>query len=155
MKKQIKTVLYLGLSLLIMVNCIKEARSDSFNTDNSAIATKLYGLMQEELINNEEAGIRYTLNSDGSLRFATLSRDWTIGFYPGSLWYLHDLTQDEKWRTRAERYTEIVTIMQYNKLHHDVGFIIGSSYLNGVRKGNKSNYKSIVIQAAKSLSSRF
>ena len=37
---------------------------------------------------------------------------------------------------------------------HDIGFIIGCSYLNGMRMGQEA-YDTIIVQAAKSLSTRF
>lgn len=155
MKKLIEVVLSLGLSFMILISCIQERGDDSFVTDNTLFAVKQYELMHEEITKSDNIAIPRTLTPNGSLLFATLGWDWTIGFYPGSLWCLYDLTKDEKWRVEAEKYTEILSIMQYNTLHHDVGFIIGCSYLNGIRKGNKTNYESVIVQAAKSLSTRF
>ena len=43
---------------------------------------------------------------------------------------------------------------QYITSHHDIGFIIGCSYLNGMRMGQEA-YDTIIVQAAKSLSTRF
>ena len=45
--------------------------------------------------------------------------------------------------------------MKYLKWHHDVGFMIGCSYLNGYRMADKKEYKDVIIEAAKSLSTRF
>ena len=30
-------------------------------------------------------------------------RDWTVGFFPGTLWYLYEGTQRPSWRAAAER----------------------------------------------------
>ena len=81
--------------------------------------------------------------------------DWTIGFFPGSLWYLYNLTDDPYWKDKAESYTEYLIKEQYNTTHHDIGFVIGCSFLNGLRMGGKEEYKPVIVQAAKSLSTRF
>lgn len=81
--------------------------------------------------------------------------DWCSGFFPGSLWYLGELTGNQDWSRRAADYTETLDSAQYLTWHHDVGFIIGSSYLNGYRLGGKEQYAPVVVNAAKSLATRF
>lgn len=54
----------------------------------------------------------------------------------------------------AEKYTEDLDSIQYLTWHHDVGFMIGSSYLNGYLLGKKE-YKNVIVQTAKALSTRF
>ena len=80
--------------------------------------------------------------------------DWTSGFFPGSMWYMYQLTGDEKWEKLAVKYTEALDSVQYLTWHHDVGFMVGCSYLNGIRMGHK-DYASVVLQTARSLSTRF
>lgn len=95
-----------------------------------------------------------TLNPDGSTWYVPVD-DWCSGFFPGSLWYLGHLTGNGELSERAARYTETLDSAQYLTWHHDVGFIIGSSYLNGYRLGGHENYRSAVINAARSLATRF
>lgn len=91
---------------------------------------------------------------DGSIWYVPVD-DWCSGFFPGSLWYLGELTGDQDWSRRAADYTETLDSAQYLTWHHDVGFIIGSSYLNGYRLGKKGQYAPVVVNAAKSLATRF
>lgn len=91
---------------------------------------------------------------DGSIWYVPVD-DWCSGFFPGSLWYLGELTGDQDWSRRAADYTETLDSAQYLTWHHDVGFIIGSSYLNGYRLGKKEQYAPVVVNAAKSLATRF
>ena len=65
---------------------------------------------------------------DGNIWYVPVD-DWCSGFFPGSLWYLGELTGDQDWSRRAADYTETLDSAQYLTWHHDVGFIIGSSYL--------------------------
>lgn len=91
---------------------------------------------------------------DGNIWYVPVD-DWCSGFFPGSLWYLGELTGDQDWSRRAADYTETLDSAQYLTWHHDVGFIIGSSYLNGYRLGKKEQYGPVVVNAAKSLATRF
>ncbi len=85
----------------------------------------------------------------------TSFQDWTSGFFPGSLWYLYRLTGKEEWKKQAEKYTEALDKIQYLTWHHDIGFMIGCSYGNGIRYRGEEEYRKVMVQAAKSLSTRF
>ena len=91
---------------------------------------------------------------DGKIRYTSF-QDWTSGFFPGSLWYLYKLTGKEEWKKEAEKYTEALDKIQYLTWHHDIGFMIQCSYGNGLRFADKEAYKPVIVQAAKSLSTRF
>lgn len=95
-----------------------------------------------------------SLNSDGSYRMA-YKEDWTSGFFPGSLWYLFEYTKDEKWKKEAEKYTMALDSAQFIKWNHDVGFMIQNSFGQGYRITGNEIYKQAVIDAAKSLSTRY
>lgn len=81
--------------------------------------------------------------------------DWTSGFFPGNLWKLYELTGDKKWKIQAIKYTEALDSVQYLTDHHDIGFMIGCSYGNACALTGNDTYRKVIIQAAKSLSTRF
>lgn len=83
------------------------------------------------------------------------SRDWTSGFFPAQLWFYYQFTKDEKWLWLAKKYTEDIKKEQFNKTTHDLGFMIYCPFGNGFKLTQDTVYKSVVVQAAKSLSSRF
>jgi len=91
---------------------------------------------------------------NGKLKMVS-SRDWTSGFFPGNLWYLYEYTQDEKWLREAQKFTQNLEKEQFNRGTHDLGFMIYGSYGHGYRLTKDNHYKKIIIQAAKSLSTRF
>jgi uncharacterized protein YyaL (SSP411 family) len=95
-----------------------------------------------------------SLNKDGSLRMA-YREDWTSGFFPGSLWCLFEFTKDKKWKTEAEKFTMALDSAQFVKWNHDVGFMIQNSFGNGYRLTKNETYKEAVIDAAKSLITRY
>ncbi|HET7535640.1 MAG TPA: glycoside hydrolase family 88 protein [Candidatus Didemnitutus sp.] len=82
-------------------------------------------------------------------------RDWTSGFFPGSMWYLFEATGDAKWRTEAEKFTALLESQKNNKGTHDVGFILYCSYGNGLRLTRNPAYSSVLLNGAASLETRF
>jgi len=84
-----------------------------------------------------------------------VSKDWTSGFFPAELWYLYQYTKDEKWLKLARKYTEDLKKEQYNRGTHDLGFMIYCPFGKGYKLTKDTAYRSVIIQAAKSLSTRF
>lgn len=81
--------------------------------------------------------------------------DWTSGFFPGSLWYLYELTGDEAWRESAVKYTEGMERIKYYTGNHDIGFMINCSFGNGLRLTGKESYNEVLVTAAETLYKRF
>lgn len=143
-----------GISILIWMGCSSRRNvTDELISDNIKNAVKQYSLQTDLMENNGEIRTPRTLDKEGDIVYNSYN-SWTSGFFPGSLWYLYNLTGDEKWEALAVKYTEALDSVQYLTWHHDVGFMVGCSYLNGMRLGNK-DYRSVIIQTAKSLSTRF
>lgn len=84
-----------------------------------------------------------------------VSKDWTSGFFPAELWYFYQYTRDKKWLDLAKKYTEDIKKEQYNRGTHDLGFMVYCPFGNGYRLTQDTTYRSVIIQAAKSLSTRF
>lgn len=92
--------------------------------------------------------------SDGSLN-AVPSRDWTSGFYPGSLWYMYDYTKEKSWADSAAVWTAGLESVKFNTHTHDLGFVLYCSFGNGLRLTNNPSYPPIVLQGAQTLIRRF
>ena len=80
---------------------------------------------------------------------------WCSGFYPGTLLYLYKKTKDKALLTEADRILGDLTKEQYNKGTHDLGFMMYCSFGNALQIAPKPEYKQILINSAKSLSTRF
>ena len=151
-----KTILTtLGISLLVLAGCTSQKQTESNfiqeNIDN-AVAQET---IQTDIIEKSGKILNpRTINKDGSIVYVPID-DWCSGFFPGNIWHMYELTGDKKWLPLAEKYTEALDSVQYLTWHHDVGFMIGCSYLNGYRFAGKEEYKPVIIQTAKSLSTRF
>lgn len=91
---------------------------------------------------------------NGKIRYIS-PEEWTSGFFPGSLWYIYELTGDSIWKSRAVKMTLSLDSIKFLTSHHDVGFMIGSSFGNALRLTGNEAYKEVIVQAAKSLSTRF
>jgi len=91
---------------------------------------------------------------NGQLKMV-VSKDWTSGFFPASLWYFYQYSKDPKWMNLAKKYTADIQKEQFNTKTHDLGFMIYLPFGNGYRLTGDSAYRKVIIQAAKSLSTRF
>jgi uncharacterized protein YyaL (SSP411 family) len=83
------------------------------------------------------------------------SRDWTSGFFAGVLWFLYDYTRDTTWLKEAEKFTSAIEQEQWNGKTHDMGFKLYCSVGNAFRLTGDSVYKNIIVQGARTLSTRF
>ena len=91
---------------------------------------------------------------NGKLKLVA-SRDWTCGFFPGELWMLYGYTHNEAWRQEAQRFTTHMEREKTNATTHDMGFKIFDSYGTAYRLTKDPAYKAIIIQSARTLSTRF
>jgi hypothetical protein len=140
----------------IALTCCTGYKSDNKNfiQDNIDNAAAQYTLQIKAI--EKKGGLLNpkTTDSLGNVRYIP-PEDWCSGFFPGSMWLLNELTGNQKWLELARIYTEALDTVQYLTWHHDVGFIIGCSYLNGYRLNDEYDYGSVIIQAAKSLITRY
>jgi rhamnogalacturonyl hydrolase YesR len=86
---------------------------------------------------------------------AVSARDWTSGFFPGSLWLIYEQTGEAGMRNAAEDFSGRVKEIQHFTGHHDVGFMLGCSYGEGLRITGEEAYRAILVQGARSLATRY
>ena len=91
---------------------------------------------------------------DGQLKLVA-SNGWTSGFFPGELWYLYEFTGKREWESEARKFTANIEKEKFNGGTHDMGFKIYCSFGNGYRLTKDAHYKEVIIQSAKTLSTRF
>ncbi len=148
-----KNFIVFTLIIVLMSGCYAEKKPPKdFITENinNAITQKT---LQVNAINEKKATLNPRTFKNGKTIYVPFN-DWTSGFFPGSMWQMYVLTNEEKWLELAKKHTEALDSVQYLTTTHDVGFMVGCSYLNGYRQG-KSEYEGIIIQAARSLITRF
>ena len=95
-----------------------------------------------------------TVDADGSIKLVTAG-DWTSGFFPGSLWYLYEQTGDPEFFKAAVKWTASISSQRYNTGTHDLGFMFNCSFGNGYRLMHDTAYRTVMLDAARSLATRF
>jgi unsaturated chondroitin disaccharide hydrolase len=133
--------------------------SQGCNREKTILTPELTQFIQDRYTNLLEASddpsqLPRSIDEDGAL-VTTGIYGWTSGFFPGSLWYIYELTGDEKWREEARKWTETLDTIQYWSGNHDVGFMINCSYGNGLRLTGNEAYEGVLIQTAASLLKRY
>lgn len=129
------------------------------SSNNSIIDENIENAKQQigSLLDSSEEGDEIRIPStfkDGKIVFVP-EDDWVSGFFAGTLWYMYELTGEEKWAEAAKRHTDNIEAVKDLKWHHDIGFMIGDSFGNGMRLKNVEGYDSVMVCAAKSLSTRY
>ncbi len=111
--------------------------------------------MAEQLENvPDTACFPRSVKEDGSYRLEN-AKDWTSGFYPGSMWLAYDLTGDEALAKEARMYTNRLEDIQYYIGNHDIGFMMFCSYGHALRLKPESKDKQILVNSSESLCARF
>lgn len=149
------------LALLTMVACQPKEKTEelAFVAENIDFATKQMENMMASLPDLDTAAVSKIIPSSydpSKDKFYTNSPyGWTIGFFPGSLWKMYDLTGDTVWKNRADRMTKRMEYLKTYTGNHDLGFMVGCSFGNGYRIMPNDHYRDILIESAHSLSTRF
>ena len=83
------------------------------------------------------------------------SKDWTSGFFAGNLWQLYNLTGKQAYIKKAEVWTAFIEKEKFNNRTHDMGFKVYNSFGNGIKIKENKKYEDIIVESAKTLSTRF
>ncbi|WP_239063548.1 glycoside hydrolase family 88 protein [Bacteroides sp. 51] len=151
MKNSTLTCLLFSVLCLISITSCKQPDKNFVDQNIEFADTQMRNLLSA--VGDSEKLPRSVLPS-GELDMVDIE-DWTSGFFPGVLWYMYELTNDDYWKQAAETQSQKLLPLQYFTDHHDVGFMMYCSYGNGYRLTQNEDYKGILINSAKSLSTRF
>ena len=146
--------LLLSLALLAGALGLRAAPEPTLATladEQFAFAARQYDGMLQSLRGNPELPRTY---EHGKL-VTVKPRDWTSGFFPGSLWLIYEQTRDPKWRAAAEDYTQRLAELKDYRGTHDLGFMLFCSYGQGWRLTGNQAYRDVLIEGARALASRF
>lgn len=80
---------------------------------------------------------------------------WCSGFYPGTLLYLYQETNDTALYNESLRILDVLKKEQFNTTTHDLGFMMYCSFGNANHINPSATYKEILLNSAKSLATRF
>lgn len=141
---------------VILYSCMATSKKPVNNQTEQQLASaeSQFSLLLTEA--EKEKKIPRTLTAEGEMRWAHHENfDWTEGFFPGSCWYLYEITKDEKWKLAAEKFQALFESHKLRTTNHDLGFVFNCSYGNGYRITKNDSFKQVMITAGDSLMTRF
>jgi unsaturated chondroitin disaccharide hydrolase len=139
--------------LVILFGCNNRTTDELDTVIDRFDAQLTYGIQQANFFQDDNKIFPRTYE-EGVLKLVP-GRDWTSGFFPGNLWMMYELTGDEKWKEEALQFTLPLEAEKWNGKTHDMGFKMFCSFGHALRYSNNSEYRDILIQSAKTLSTRF
>ncbi len=146
-----KNFLAIALTASLFVGCgSKPADVTTERIDYSLEQTKL--LLAESIEQNQ---LPRTVHKNGEkywIRHAGF--DWTEGFFPGTLWYLYELTGDESMKEGAIKMQNLIAD-DTNASSHDLGFAFNCSFGNGLRLTEDPEMLKVMIEAGETLIGRY
>jgi len=138
---------------LFSFSCRKEKPMAGVIDKSLSFSEQQYNLMVE-VMKEKDNLLPRTTDDSGKLVTAE-SGWWTAGFFPGSLWYLYEYSQDEKIKEAAALMTSRLEKEKTNTGTHDLGFMLYNSFGNGFRLTGDESYKEVLLAGARSLSTRY
>lgn len=151
---KISRILLLTIVTITLSACYVKQKSTQSIVDNSLKFSTEQSMALFQKVQKMPGKLPRTMNKNGTLATST-DRAWTSGFFPGTLWYLYHYSKDEQLMSAAREMTQRVEKQQYTTHNHDVGFMIDCSFGNAYRFAPLATDKSVIINAARSLSTRF
>ncbi|WP_108803499.1 glycoside hydrolase family 88 protein [Aquimarina sp. Aq107] len=157
-KEKRKTFPGLIITLLICFTACKDISSDSKQEETIAEEDKIiqYSDRFSYLLEYSVDSLAFPRSADDNGIIKKVpSKDWTSGFFPGTLWKIYQLTGDTKYKAKAKEWTTFIEKEKYNDRTHDMGFKVFCSFGNGFKITNNAAYKDIIIESAQTLSTRY
>ncbi|SNR78949.1 Glycosyl Hydrolase Family 88 [Lutibacter agarilyticus] len=147
-------VLILGFTVLFTAcEPEKKLKKDTEIADNNSLLENRYQKLLAYKVDSLSFPRSMSLNPEEIHKVP--SKDWTSGFFPGSLWQIFKLTGNEKFKEKAVEWTALMENQKYNDKTHDMGFKIYCSFGEGLKVEDNQFYKDVIVESAKTLSTRF
>lgn len=147
-KISIKISLLLALTFSIACSDSKK----NFVVNDFELACKQYHMLISETPSSKFWP--HTLNFDGTILTTSINW-WTVGFFPGTLWYIYEYTKDKICYDAAINWTEALYVNRLDSSNHDIGFEMICSYGNAYRITHNKEYIPVLIESANSLCKRY
>lgn len=144
---------FYSLILLLLAGCMGTDSKKQFIGENMNYACEQTRYMLESLGDTNERYPRST-KKGGSLSTTDIY-GWTSGFFPGTLWFLYEFTNDSCWKEKAVEWTLPLEPNRTNTKDHDVGFMMYNSFGKGFALTKNESYRDILVQTANSLMTRY
>ena len=147
-----KLIILTFISLFLSVNQHSQAQNKSDKFLNKNIRTRFSNLLDFPV---DSVAIPRSMNISTGVYKKVKSKDWTSGFFPGTLWQIYQLTGEVKYKEKAAVWNAFIEKEKYNGTTHDIGFKVYGSFGKGLAVENNEKYKKIIVKSAQTLISRF
>ncbi len=148
-----KSIIIPFLLLFVVFSCKTSEDELGKSIENGLKNAKAQSLLMADYYASRPDSLPKTY--ENGINVSSDSHWWCSGFFPGVLWLLYNADSDEKTREYAEFYSQRIEDQKYTTDNHDVGFILMSSFGNGLKNTNNPSYEDVLLTGAKSLSTRF
>ncbi len=151
----INRLILLFLSSYFLVGCSMQKK-----LKNTSLSKKLTGVLLQSsdqykiLMRRTPEGSLPRTFENGAVQY-TVPDGWVSGFFPGTLLRLYQHTKDSNLLNEALRRMKLLEKEQFNRDTHDLGFMMYCSFGNAMRIAPIKGYDSILVNSARSLSTRF
>lgn len=152
--KNLPVILFLMISFL---SCSEEKKERPLDVNKElAYCNKQIHRTLSEL-NNVNMMPRNIMDSLTQWKLVPIEiSEWTVGFWPGILWYNYENTGSMDDADAADYYTSLLEpLTKLSAYNHDLGFQIFCSYGIGYRLTDNQKYKQIILKAADALATLF
>lgn len=154
--KQSKFLIALLLTVSIM-SCSEKNSNQAFDVDKELAYcnTQVHRTLSE--ISGKKMMPRNIMDSLSHWKLVPVEiSEWTVGFWPGILWYNYENTGKPFDADDAVYYTDLLEpLTKLPAYDHDLGFQIFCSYGNAYRLMGNDKYKQIILNAADTLATLF
>ncbi|EIJ37445.1 Glycosyl Hydrolase Family 88 [Galbibacter orientalis DSM 19592] len=155
-----KKLLFTVLSILTLAGCKEKTQKEEIEKDTLDVkidSTFQTAVKQYRYLSNQVTLGEYpkTFYKDKEGLETSNSGWWCSGFFPGTLFYLDEAVGAQDLKEEGVAILEDLKKEQFNTSTHDLGFMMYCSFGNAERLAPKKEYEEILMNSAKSLSTRY
>ncbi|RJE74015.1 glycoside hydrolase family 88 protein [Reichenbachiella sp. MSK19-1] len=149
------SILIVVLAGLLGLGC-QQKQKEVFNVDQQLDYCVAQAKKTLQQLPNDSASIPRNIPHDSDEWTLVKYRDWTSGFWPGTLWYLYEYTGDTELKNAADQFTMYLEPLSVESAtDHDLGFQVYNSAGNGYRLTQNPEYKEMILKASDTLATLY
>ena len=126
--KKFSIVFFISLFFSVSLNSLAQNKL-SDKTLNNKISSR-FGFLLDYPV--DSLSIPRSVNISNGLLKKIKSKDWTSGFFPGTLWQIYQLTGEVKFKEKAAVWNAFIEKEKFNGTTHDMGFKVYCSFGKGL-----------------------
>ncbi|MBX2922511.1 MAG: glycoside hydrolase family 88 protein [Chitinophagaceae bacterium] len=151
--KSIRSYIIVAGAILMIAGCNATKKEEGGDANLNYCVTQVEKTLSG--LHNTHQLPRSIANGSTQWRFVGY-RDWTSGFWPGTLWYTYEYAKTGGLKAAADSFSQaLYPLVDSAAIDHDLGFQVFCSIGNGYRLTQNAAYKNILLRAADTLSKLF